>query len=170
MKSRALLVCALLFPLAGCGGAGSHARQAVTGATGSDAASATARLERAVRAALTANEQLSARVLWLNELPADAARSTAGPALAELRASAAARRQAGLRVRLLSDRRQILSLALDPSYLRASALVLDHERLQRASLDGRPLGPVFALTERDRYELHRLDRQLRFVVWRVTQP
>lgn len=169
MSVRGLLVGVLLVPLAGCGGTGSHAH-AATRVSRPQGLSATARLERALRAALAANERLSARVLWLNELPADAARSTAGPALAQLRASAAARRQAGLRLRLLSDRRQILSLTLDPSYLQARALVLDHERLQRASLDGRPPGRVFALTERDRYQLHRLDRRLRFVVWQVTQP
>jgi len=170
MKPQPLLLCALLLPLAGCAHSGPHAPDAASRATGSNAASATARLERALRSALAANEQLSARVLWLNKLPAGAARSTAGPALAQLRASAAARRQTGLRVRLLSDRRQILSLTLDPSYLQARALILDHERLQRASLDGRPAGPVFALTERDRYQLHRPDHQLRFVVWQVTQP
>src|SRR5438128_273743 len=73
-------------------------------------------LERGVRFALTRNRRLSVYVLWNNKIPAWAERSTRGPALAGLRSAAADRRRRGVRVQLLSDRFQVISIRLDPSY------------------------------------------------------
>ena len=75
-----------------------------------------AALERAARSALSENRRLSVYVLWNNTIPAWAERSTRGPALASLRSAAQNRRNRGIRVRMLENRREILSLRLDPSY------------------------------------------------------
>ena len=64
------------------------------------------------------------------------------PALASLRAAAQNRRSRGIRVRMLENRREILSLRLDPSYARATAIVLDRQRVQ-------PRGATGALSGRD---------------------
>jgi hypothetical protein len=126
-----------------------------------------AALERAVRSALTENRRLSVYVLWNNKIPPWAERSTRGPALASLRAAAQNRRNRGVRVRMLENRREILSIRLDPSYLRATAIVLDRQRVQPSRRNGRPLGRPAMLRERARYELRRLARGDQFVVWRV---
>jgi hypothetical protein len=126
-----------------------------------------ATLERAARSALTENRRLSVYVLWNNRIPRWAERSTRGPALASLCAAAQNRRSRGIRVRMLENRREILSLRLDPSYARATAIVLDRQRVQPSRRNGRPLGRAAMLNERARYELRRLGQSDRFVVWRV---
>jgi hypothetical protein len=68
---------------------------------------------------------------------------------------------------MLENRREILSLRLDPSYVRATAIVLDRQRVQPSRRNGRPLGRAATLNERARYELRRLGESDRFVVWRV---
>ena len=94
-------------------------------------------------------------------------RSTRGPALASLRTAAQNRRNRGIRVRMLENRREILSLRLDPSYARATAIVRDRQRVRPSRRNGRPLGRRAMLNERARYELRRLGASDRFVVWRV---
>lgn len=126
-----------------------------------------AALERAVRSALSENRRLSVYVLWNNRIPPWADRSTRGPALVSLRSAAQNRTRRGVRVRMLDNRREILSLSLDPSYLRATAIVRDRQRVQPSRQNGRPLGRATTLNERARYELRRLGRTDRFVVWRV---
>ena len=126
-----------------------------------------AALEQAARSALSENRRLSVYVLWNNTIPAWAERSTRGPALASLRSAAQNRRNRGIRVRMLENRREILSLRLDPSYVRATAIVLDRQRVRPSQPNGRPLGRAAMLNERARYELRRLGQSNRFVVWRV---
>ena len=118
----------------------------------------------AVRAALTANQRLSERALWLDRLPADAAASTRGPALAQLAAAARGRRRDGVRIRTL----RIVSRVSDISVhgAAATALIRETERLQPCSLAGKPLGPPLTLTEQARVLLHRL-RDGHYVVWQL---
>jgi hypothetical protein len=105
-------------------------------------------------------------VLWNNKIPSWAERSTRGPALAALRAAAADRRRRGIRVRLLSDRFQVLSIRLDPSYTRATAVARGRQRV-RPHVNGKPGGRSVVLDEKARIELRRLGGSERFVVWRV---
>jgi hypothetical protein len=153
--------------VAGCS-SGSHDSATSSTSRGSSASTNPAEsLLRAARSALAKNHQVSVFVLWHNQLPADASRSTGGPALASLRSSAATRRARGIRVRLLADERRVLSLRLDPSYTKATASVVDRQRVQPSGRDGRRLGRPVLLNERATYELRRVDQKSRFVVWRV---
>jgi hypothetical protein len=112
-------------------------------------------------------DNVSVFVLWHNRVPAWASRSTGGPALNSLRAAASTRRSRGVRARVLSDRRRVVSLKLDPSYTKATAVVVDRQRVQPSDRKGRPLGRVVVLNERATYELRRIGSSARFVVWRV---
>jgi hypothetical protein len=69
-------------------------------------------------------------------------------------------------VRLLSDRFQVLSIRLDPSYTRATATARGRQRV-RPHVNGRPGARTVELNEKARVELHRLGGSNRFVVWRV---
>ena len=166
MRRTAILLAATLLALAaGCGGGGKKtATQPPATTTGK---SSEATLNRAIRVALAANRRLSIYVLWHNTLPPWAARSTRGPALASLRAAARNRQSRGVRVRVLTSRRQVASIRLDPSYLRASAIVVDRQRVQPSGPSGHPLGRTVALNERARYELRRVAGSSGFVVWKV---
>jgi hypothetical protein len=62
----------------------------------------------------------------------------------------------------------VISIQLDPSYERATAVVSDPQRVRPYGRDGRPLGRAIALNERARLELRRLGSGMRFVVWKVT--
>ena len=126
-----------------------------------------ATLERTVRSALTANRRLSVYVLWNNRIPAWAGRSTRGPALEGLRAAAADRKRRGIRVRLLSDRFQVVSITLDPSYTEATAIARGRQRVRPYRLNGKPAGRSVELNEKARILLRRLGSTNRFVVWRV---
>ena len=158
--------------VAGCSG-GSHQANSTSTSPSMSGPTTTATqpdaktLERAARAALDANHKLSVFVLWHNRVPAWASRSTDGPALTSLRSAAATRRSRGVRARLLSDRRRVVSLKLDPSYTKATAVVVDHQRVQPSGRNGRPLGRDVALNERATYELRRIGSSAHFVVWRV---
>ena len=70
---------------------------------------------------------------------------------------------------MLSERREVISLQLDPSYTKATAILVDRQRVQPSTIDGRALGKAVELNERGRYELRRVGRTDRFVVWRVVQ-
>jgi hypothetical protein len=158
-----LLLALLLALLAGCGGGGKeeNATQPPTATTKREPGAAA--LKRAVGEALRENDRLSGYVLWSNQVPAWATRSTRGPALAALRIAAADRRQQGVRVRTLASRLEIASIELDPSYTAATAVVRSIQRV-RTYRNGRP-GRAVRLDERARVELRRLGASDRFVVW-----
>jgi hypothetical protein len=161
----AVLIALLLAIAAGCdGGDGEVATQPPPTTTAPETGEA--ELKEAVRGALSANRSLSVYVLWNNRIPAWAKRSTRGPALAAMREGAADRRRRGIRVRLLSDRYQILSIRIDPSYTRATATARGRQRV-RPHLNGKPGARIVQLDERARIELRRLGGSTRFVVWRV---
>jgi hypothetical protein len=166
----ALVVCAVV--VAGCSSGSNHASSTTTSTSTSGPTTTAAQpdaeaLAHSARAALDANHKLSVFVLWHNRIPAWAARSTSGPALASLRSAAATRRSRGVRARLLSDRRRVVSLTLDPSYASATAVVVDRQRVQPSGRNGKPLGRAVVLNERATYELRRIGSSRRFVVWRV---
>jgi len=161
-----LVVCAVV--VAGCSSGSNNASSTTTSGPTTTAAQQDAEaLARSARAALDANHKLSVFVLWHNRVPAWAARSTRGPAIASLRSAAATRRSRGVRARLLSDRRRVVSLTLDPSYTSATAVVVDRQRVQPSGRNGKPLGRAVVLNERATYELRRIGSSRRFVVWRV---
>ena len=161
-----ILVVFVLAIAAGCdGGNDEVATQPPPATTTSETGKAT--LERAARSALSENRRLSIYVLWNNKIPRWAERSTRGPALAGLRTAAADRRKRGIRVRLLSDRFQVLSIRLDPSYARATAIARGRQRVRPHSLNGEPAGRSVELNEKARIELRRLGHTNRFVVWSV---
>jgi hypothetical protein len=168
MKKRlgSVLIVSLVALLAGCGSGNNNTAKTST-STSTTSASGAAKLERGVRSALAENRRLSVYVLWNNKIPSWAEHSTRGPALGSLRAAAQNRRKRAVRARMLEDRRQILSIHIDPSYLRATAIVFDRQRVQPSRLNGRPLGQAVRLNERARYELRRVGRSNRFVVWKV---
>jgi hypothetical protein len=161
-----LLLVLLAATAAGCDGGGNEdvATQPPPPTTTSETPTAT--LETSVRRALRANDQLSGYVLWSNRVPGWATRSTRGPALATLRRSAADRRKRGIRVRTLVNRLEIMSIKLDPSYTRATAVVRSIQRV-RPYRGGKPVGRAVKLDERATVELRRLGSSSSFVVWRV---
>jgi hypothetical protein len=161
----AVLTALLLATATGCdGGNGEVATQPPPTTTAPEASEAT--LKDAVRRALRDNDRLSGYVLWSNRVPAWASRSTRGPALATLRRSAADRRKRGIQVRTLMNRLEISSVALDPSYTSATAVVRSIQRV-RPYRGGKPLGRAIGVNERARVELRRLSPSERFIVWRV---
>lgn len=163
-----VLFVAVAFTAAGCGASGNakpQAQQHQASTKTTDSAGA-AQLDAAVRLALRQNSQLSLYTLWHNRIPAWAQQSTRGPALAELRSSAAQRRRQGIQIKHLSGRLEILSVRLDPSYLSATAVVRAHDRV-RPYRSGRPLGKSIQSNERARVVLRRVGREPAFVVWRL---
>jgi hypothetical protein len=126
------------------------------------------RLEQAAREAVRRDYSESVRSLWTNRVPARPAASS-GPALAQWRRSVATRRKRGVRVRMLSERLRIESVRLDPSYERATALVVANQRVLPSNRNGRPLGRSVVLNERARIDLRRVGRSDRFVVWKITR-
>lgn len=167
MKNAALLALGASITLAGCGGSGASTHTSLaTGAT-TGVRSASTILDAAARRALHQNYALSLYTLWHDRVPATAEQSTRGPALAGLRSSAEARRKRGIRVRVLDRHWMILSLRLDPSYTRATAVVQSQQHVRRYGSDGRPRGNATVLNERARIELHRLGDTARFIVWNV---
>ena len=110
------LAVSVVVVLTGCGNANPHgtSNRTTTAASGSGKGSApTARdLHAGVLAALHANHKLAVRVLWTNQIPATASRSTRGPALAGMRASAKGRQRQRVRVRMLHDDYRIVSIRL----------------------------------------------------------
>lgn len=149
-----------------CGGS-AQPRQLASTTTSTRDASGAIQLEAAVRRALRQNSQLSLYTLWHNSIPPWATQSTRGPALAELRRSASQRRKQGIEIKHLSGRLEIVSVHLDPSYLRATAVVTAHDRV-RPYRGGRPLGRAIVSNERARVDLRRLGGKPIFVVWKLT--
>jgi hypothetical protein len=167
MRPAALAAITLTLALAaGCGGGGKSAATSTTTSTPTNTTQASAaELKTAVRQALRADDRLSGYVLWSNRVPAWASRSTRGPALAALRRSAADRRKRGIRIRTLTDRLQVTSITLDPSYTKATATVRSVQRVQ--PYHGTKPGRAVKLDERAKVELRRLRASRRFVVWSV---
>lgn len=167
VRTIAGLAClAVAVVAAGCGGG--HEAAGTTAATTSTVrADPQKRLTAAVQDTLRANHRLAKLVLWRNVVPASAASSTRGPALAALRVAAAGRRRRGIHVKVVSDGFRIQSVTLDSSFTRATAIVVDPQRVRPYGSNGKPLGQPVSLSEKSRFELHRLGNAERFVVWRV---
>lgn len=169
MKRVAALACVVLV-ISGCGGGG-HQTTSTSAETTFHATTAkppsAAMLRDAVRSALDEDHRVSVRVLWTNRVP-DAPASTAGPALDVLRSSASTRRRRHIRVRVLSERFRILAISLDSSYETATATVQSVQRSQPSRSNGKPLGKSVRLDERASVVLHRIGKEPRFVVWKVT--
>jgi hypothetical protein len=137
-----------------------------TPATTTNRVSEQARLENAVRLAIQQNFKLSLYVLWHNAIPAWAARSTAGPALAALRASAATRRRRGIRIRPVKTALRVRAVQVDQSYATATA-VADSKQRVRPYETGKPQPKLIALHERARLTLKRVGSSERFIVWKA---
>jgi hypothetical protein len=168
MPSCALFV-SVAVAASACSGSSGHKTSALTtsATTATTTSDTAATLVAAVRTAISEDHRMSVRVLWTNSVPAHP-RATAGPALAVLRRSVAARARRGIRVRLLTEQFRVISIHLDPSYERATAVVYDPQRVRPYGRDGRPLGRPVALKERARLELRRVGSSTRFVVWKVS--
>jgi len=167
MRTTALVGClAVALVAAGCGG-GHHAGGTTAATTSTVRTDPQGRLTAAARNALRANHRLAKLVLWRNAVPASATSSTRGPALAALRSAAAGRRRRGIHVKVVYDGFRITSVTLDPSFTRATAVVVDPQRVRPYGSDGKPLGKAVALSEKSRFVLHRLGSSERFIVWQV---
>lgn len=164
---RALLILAGCMLLAGCG-SGAHPTSVSSTSTATTTSNPTGQLQQAVRSALQENARVSDYVLERNAIPSWAGKSTAGPALAGMRGSAAQRRTGHLTVRVISNEVQVHSIDLDPSYATATATVTDRSRVLPYR-NGRALGKEVKTTEKTRFELHRVGNTMSFVVWRVAQ-
>jgi hypothetical protein len=161
------IVCVLAVSGCGSGKIASHTTSSTSHSATATQPATLNRLKATVRRSLRAYHRLSVRSLWSNTIGTQPA-AIAGPALSNLRAALAQRRTRGVRVRLLSDHFRITSIRVDPSFATATALVTDPQRVQPYGYDGHPLGRAVNLNEHARIELHRADRPLRFVVWKVS--
>ena len=168
MRFAAIGCILLALGVVGCGGGHKAAATALNTNAAMTRNDPQERLTGAVRAALRANHQLAKVVLWRNAVPASAPESTRGPALAALRSSAAGRRRRGVRAKVVFDGFRIESVTLDPSFTRATAIVSDPQRVQPYDSNGKALGQPARLSEKSRFELHRLGMSQRFVVWQVS--
>ena len=168
IRARAFALVVSSVALAGCSSGSNHASSTTTSTSSTTSATQPTpqSLRLAVRTALRSNDQLSGLVLWTNRVPQDATKSTRGPALVELRKAAAQRLSKHLRIRTVSSNLQILSIKLDPSYARATAVIRSRQ-VVRPYRAGASLGRTVKLDERARVELHRLGSKTTFVVWRV---
>jgi hypothetical protein len=168
IRAGAFALVVLSVALAGCSSGSNHASSTTTSTSSTTSATQPTlqSLRLAVRTALRSNDQLSGLVLWTNRVPQDATKSTRGPALVELRKAAAQRLSKHLRIRTVSSNLQILSIKLDPSYARATAVIRSRQ-VVRPYRAGAPLRRTVKLDERARVELHRLGSKATFVVWRV---
>lgn len=181
---RIALVSAVVLLLAGCGNGGRHrsppTQQSLPSVTSTATAPTTstqsvatkrtahAMVRDAVRAALAANHSLAIRVLWTNEIPLTARRSTRGPALAEMAASAKDRQNKGIRVRMIHDDYRIISIAFGGAKTTANAIAEWDQRVVPSHSDGTPLGRPVTLHERARIQLRRAGTSRNFIVWKVT--
>jgi hypothetical protein len=180
MKRFAVAITVALF-LSGCGGSRKASLSATTtpittstaapGSTTSEGKTTKqtrATLRGAVRAALAGNHHLAIKVLWTNHIPATARRSTRGPALAELTASAKDRQKKGIRVRMVRDNYRIIWIHISAVKTTATALAAWDQRVVPSHRDGTPLGRAVSLHERARLELRRMVGAQAFVVWKAT--
>lgn len=164
---RALLPFIACMFIAGCGSGSGHATIAATTTTTAAAnPNPTVELEQAARTAIQQNAKASDYVLWNNTIPPWASQSTAGPALAGMRGSAAQRKRAKARVRVLKGRVTIHSIHLNPSYLSATASVVEESRV-KVYKNGHPERRTITLKEPAQVELHRVGNKTQFVVWKL---
>jgi hypothetical protein len=161
---RALITLALCTLIGGCGGGGQ--RETTSKTRSATTPNPTAQLGHAVRIAIEQNATVSDYVLWHNAIPSWASQSTAGPALAGMRGSAAQRKTGGLRVRVLTGEVTIRSVELNPSYLSATASVVEGSRV-RVYKQGHPERRTIVLKEPAQIELHRIGDETKFVVWKL---
>jgi hypothetical protein len=126
-----------------------------------------AELHEGVVSAVDANHELSVQVLWTNRVPSTAARSTRGPALAAMRASAVQRQKQRVRVRMLHQTFRIVSIRFSASRGSATAVVLWNQDVAPSHLDGVRIGRAIAGHERASILLHRIGSASTFVVWKV---
>jgi hypothetical protein len=167
MKRPAALGClAVTLVATGCGGGNATPMSTKTSTTRTATDPAVV-LNRAVRDALRENYRLSGYVLWHNLVPASAQQSTRGPALAALRASATQRRKKGIRIKPVTAHLAIVSVSIDPSFAKATAVTLASGRV-RPYEAGKAEPRTIAIHERARVQLHRLGNSKKFVVWKVT--
>jgi hypothetical protein len=162
---RTLITLAGCALLAGCGSS-SIPKTAATAKTTATVANPASLLEQSVRSALVANARVSDYVLEHNAIPTYASESTSGPALAGMRGSAAQRKTGHISVRVLSDKVEVVSIELDPSFATATARVSERSSVVPYR-KGRALGKPVHATEKARFVLHRVDSGSRFVVWSV---
>jgi hypothetical protein len=166
-KVAALLLVLLAGTASGCGGASSHPSTSTpAGTTTTDGVSDRARLASAVRLAVKQNFALSLYVLWHNEIPGWASRSTGGPALVALRTSAASRRERDIRIQPITTALRIQAIRIDPSYMTATAIADSKQRV-RPYESGKPQPRLIALHERARLNLKRVGSSQRFIVWKA---
>lgn len=189
MKRPALILVTASLLLSGCGGSSGDGTPSIAQTTGgavtttpTPTTTATTKavqtsatggqtresLRDAVRSALLANHHLAVRVLWTNRVLPTARSSTRGPALAAMTASARDRQSKGIRVRMIRDDYQILSIAIAPSRARATAIARSIQTVVPSHLNGRRLGRSVQLNERARIDLRRVGSSGRFVVWEFT--
>lgn len=180
---RIALISAVALVVAGCGNGGRHSSpptQSLPSVTSTATAPRTSTqsvvtkrtahttVRDAVRAALAANHSLAIRVLWTNAIPLTARRSTRGPALAEMAASAKDRQNKGIRVRMIHDDYRIISIVFGGAKTTATAMAEWDQRVVPSHSDGTPLGRPVTLHERARIQLRRAGASRNFVVWKVT--
>jgi hypothetical protein len=167
--TRPLLLLATVAALtAGCGGSnGSVAASSSSDAKATSTRVSEATLKAAVRAAIRANVQLSLYVLWHNQVPAWATRSTRGPALKALRGAASTRRRQGIQIKNLAGHYTIASITLAASYTTATAVVRDTRRVAPFK-GGHRLGKAIVGTDHSRVQLNRAGNSQRFIVWSVS--
>ena len=167
MRTAALVGCFVVAVVAaGCGG-GSATPPSTKTSTSQTATDPTAALNVPVRDALRKNYALSGYVLWHNAVPASAQQSTRGPALAALQASAAQRRKSGIRIKPITGRLTIVSVSIDPSFAKATAMTVATGRV-RPYERGKAEPRTISVHERARVQLRRLGTAKKFVVWKVT--
>lgn len=163
-----IVICwlAIAVVMGGCG-SGSATPPANKTSAATTARDPSVLLKGAVRQALHKNYELSGYVLWHNVVPASASQSTRGPALAGLRTSAAQRRKSAIRIKPVTGGLTIVSVSLDPSFTKATAVTLASGRV-RPYEAGKAETRTIAVHERARVQLRRLDGSKKFVVWQVT--
>lgn len=166
MRRAAACVPVIAALVAGCGGSSTQTSTHQRATTSTSTQNPTSALQQAARAAVLGNNRLSAYVLWHNDIPGWATQSTDGPALAQLRSSAATRKARGIRIKLLSSQYQILSIQLDPTYQSAVAMIRDSGRVLPYEA-GRAPGQAVTFNEHARIELHRVGASQRFLVWQL---
>lgn len=167
LAAPTMAVLAAALAVAGCGDSTTHATAASTQPSTTTSQQATpAVLEQAARTAIEQNATVSDYVLWRNAIPSWASQSTAGPALAGMRGSAAQRNRGGVRVRVLTGGVKVRSIALNPSYLSATAAVVEESRV-RVYKKGHPERRTITLKEPAQVQLHRVGNETKFVVWKL---
>ena len=120
-------------------------------------------MKEGVRAAIRANLQLSTYVLWHNQIPGWAGRSTRGPALKALRSAAETRRKQGIQIKNLSGGYSVTAISLASSYATATAVVKSHQRVVPYKA-GQRVGKAIFASDHARIQLRRVDDTGRFVV------